>query len=116
MKNDKYVDKEFKRQEYLSSLNLRDARMRFKINASMTPTIKMNFPSDEKFASQMWSCSGCADSDRGHELAGSRDTQQHVMLCPGYADIRENKNLEDDRDLVKYFSEVIKRRQDCDDV
>ena len=113
---EKYVAKDFKRQAYLTSLNLADARWRFKSNASMTPTVKMNFPSDEEFASQLWSCSGCGNSDLGYELAGSRDTQQHIMLCPGYEELRENKNLEDDRDLVKYFSQVIKRRQDLDNV
>jgi hypothetical protein len=114
MKFEEYVTKDFKRQAYLTSLNLSDARMRFKINASMTPTVKMNFPSDEDFASQLWSCSGCGNSDLGYELAGSRDTQQHIMICPGYEELRENKNLEDDRDLVKYFSQVIKRRKDLD--
>ena len=82
----------------------------------MTPTVKMNFPSDEEFASQLWSCSGCGNSDLGYELAASRDTQQHIMLCPGYEELRENKNSEDDRDLVKYFSQVIIRRQDLDNV
>ena len=76
----------------------------------------MNFPSDEVFASQMWSCSGCGRSEQGYELAGSRDTQQHIMLCPGYEDLRENINMEDDRELVKYFSQVIKRRKDLDNV
>ena len=77
MKYEKYVEKDFKRQAYLTSLNLADARLRFKINAFMTPTVKMNFPSDEEFASQLWSCSGCGNSDLGYELAVSRDTQQH---------------------------------------
>ena len=39
-----------------------------------------------------------------------RDTQSHVMICPGYEDFRENMNLDEDRDLVKYFSKVIKSR------
>ena len=72
--------------------------------------------SDEEIASQLWSCSGCGNSDLGYELAGSRDTQQHIMLCPGYAELREDKNLEDDRNLVKYFSQVIKGRHDLDNV
>jgi hypothetical protein len=60
---------------------------------------------------------GCAVSvGGGGEVTGSRDTQQHIMICPGYAEIREGMNLENDRDLVKYFAKVIKQRQDDDNV
>ena len=76
----------------------------------------MNFQSDAEFASQFWTCSGCADGDRAKEVVGCRDTQQHVLICPGYAEFREGKNLNVDKDLVKYFSQVIKLRQDEDDV
>ena len=31
---------------YLWQLNIEDARLRFKINSGMTPTVKMNFQSD----------------------------------------------------------------------
>ena len=90
--------------------------MKFKINSKMTPTIQMNFQSDAEFASQFWTCSGCADGDLAKEVVGCRDTQQHVLICPGYAEFREGKNLNVDKDLVKYFSQVIKLRQDEDDV
>ena len=80
----------------------------------MTPTVKMNFPSDEEFTKQLWACSGC--DSVGGEGIGSRDTQQHIMVCPGYAELREGIDLENDRDLVKYFSKVIKQRQDDDNV
>ena len=106
----------FERQAYLSTLHLHEARMKFKINSFMTPTVKMNFPSDEEFTRQFWACSGCASDGGGGEGIGSRDTQQHIMICPGYAEFRERINLENDRDLVKYFAKVIKHRQDDDNV
>ena len=64
----------------------------------------------------MWTCSGCFDGDMGDKVVGLRDTQQHVLICPGYAQLREDKNLEVDKDLVKYFAQVIKQRQDIDNV
>ena len=83
----------------------------------MTPTVKINFPSDTELSKQFWACSGCAVSDGGGgEITGSRDTQQHSMVCPGYAEIQEGMNLENIRDLVKYYAVVIKRRQDDDNV
>ena len=36
--------------------------------------------------------------------------QSHIVHCDGYADIRKGKNLENDQDLVDFFSAVIRRR------
>ena len=113
---EQYAKDTFKRKSYLAALNISEARMRFKINAGMTPTVKMNFPSDVGFANQLWTCAGCTDGEIGGEVAGCRDTQQHVLICPGYAELRQDKNLDDDRDLVHYFSQVIKRRLASDNV
>ena len=121
MKDLDFDNIKFERQPYLLTLNLSEARMKLKINAFMTPTIKMNFPSDTEFTNQFWTCSGCAGSDGdgvggGSGVAGRRDTQQHVLICPGYAELRDGIDLENDRDLVKYFTQVINRRQEEDKV
>ena len=65
----------------------------YKLNSKMTPTIQMNFQSDVEFARQFWTCSGCADGDLAKEVVGYRDTQQHALICPGYEQFREEKNL-----------------------
>ena len=103
-------EEKFERQSYLTNLNISEAHLRFKLKAKMTPTIQMNFPSDAEFASNLWTCSGCTDNAMGDKVVGSRDTQQHGMVCLGYADCRENKNLDDDRQLVTYFQHMIKHR------
>ena len=36
------------------------------------------------------------------------------MVCPGYAELRQDKNLDEDRDLVNYFALVIKKRLETD--
>ena len=46
-----------KRKAYLSKLTLSEARLRFKLKYGITPTIMMNFPSDQGFANQLWMCS-----------------------------------------------------------
>ena len=72
----------------------------------------MNFPSDVKFAHKLWTCSGCSESYSGGEVVGCRDTQQHIMICAGYAQLRHGRDLNKDNNLVEYFSKVIKKRQD----
>ena len=74
------------------------------------PTIMMIFPIDQEFARQLWTCPGCTDDQTGAEVVGSRDTQQQVLACSGYAQLREDKDLSKDTDLVRYFAQVIKIR------
>lgn len=44
------------------------------------------------------------------EVGGCRDTQTHIMICPGYAELIQDKNMDYDMDIVQYFSQVIKKR------
>ena len=41
---------------------------------------------------------------------GKTDSQSHSMECPGYEDLGEGLDLEQDHDLVVYFRKVLKRR------
>ena len=44
------------------------------------------------------------------DVMGNRDTQQHVLICPAYEVYREGKDISSDRDMVKYFEQVIEKR------
>jgi hypothetical protein len=70
----------------------------------MTRTVKMNFASDKQYAADLWSCWHCPQID----------SQPHIKICPAYQKFRENKNLENDHDLVNYFRDVIKLRDNMD--
>ena len=108
-----HAEEIFHLQPYLVNLNINDARTKFKIKTKMTPTIRMNFASDDEFASKLWSCPGCSEDKSVYsKVEGFRDTQSHVMVCAGYSDLREGKDLNTDKDLVKYFQMVIKKRID----
>ena len=50
------------------------------------------------------SCLGCKQKD-------SEEDQTHVMNCVAYEDLRKDMNFSEDRDLIKYFQEVLKRRE-----
>ena len=91
----------FSIQEYLKTLNVNDARLKFKIRCKMVKTIALNFPSDTKYSNKLWQCTHC----------DMMDSQSHILLCASYKHMREGKNLHSDRDLVQYFREVISLRE-----
>ena len=97
---------DFKKKNYFIELNADDARLRFKFASKMTPTIAMNFQNDNGFRSKLWTCPAC----RSEDDIGFIDSQQHVLICPNYSKLRENKDLSSNKDLVTYIREVIKTR------
>ena len=104
--DEKVLAKEdFEIKSYFTKLNVEQARLKFQIRSSMVKTVKMNYSSDPKYSHEMWKCSHC-------DLI---DTQNHIIsTCNAYQHLRVNKNLENDHDLVKFFQEVLKMREDSD--
>ena len=90
----------FETKSYFTELNLIEARLLFKQRSKMMRYIKMNFANDPVYRKEMWKCNGCS----------SIDIQSHIMWCPSFESLRENLNLDDNKDLAKYFQEVLKIR------
>ena len=107
-----HVNEESQVQPYLKTMNISQDRMRFKLKTGMTPTVQINFPSSDEFVNNLWTCVGCtpASTATDRQLVGRRDTQSHIMVCPGYTKYRQDLDLEIDKDLVKYFGRVVKKR------
>ena len=91
---------------YLSNLSVADGRLKLRIVSSMTPKVKMNFQSDKAFSKILLKCENCSSESE----IGVRDTQNHVILCPAFARLREGKTVSKDKDLVDYFTAVIQQR------
>ena len=106
---------EFLRQSYLADMTVMDARLMFKIKTNMVPTVQMNFVSDERFKQNFWTCSGCLHHSLPSLLHGQRDTQQHILSCTGYANLRVGRNLDCEKDLVDYFRDVLQLRSSVGD-
>ena len=70
----------------------------------------MNFMSDQKFSNNLWSCVGCQSVSQTGKVNRMMDSQAHILLCSAYKDLRKDKELTNEKDLVDYFSLVIKRR------
>ena len=101
LQNGPMVGEEFEEKSYLTEMSMSDARTLFRIR-SRTNDFKMNQQNRKDFAHNLWKCSEC----------GNVDTQSHILWCPYFASLREGKSLESDLDLVKYFKEVFKIRDD----
>ena len=80
----------FEEQSYLKEMSMADAQINFRIRSRMID-IKMNQQSDKTYAKGLWS---------------------HIVWFPFFADLREGKSLQNDADLVHYFREVLKIRED----
>ena len=53
------------------------------------------------YSKQLWKCAHC----------DMIDSQTHIVHCVSYKHLREGKDLEEDKDLVKYFRDVIALRE-----
>ena len=91
--------------EYLKSLNLPDARLKFGIRANMTRTVQMNYKGEPRFMQNGWKCNDCL----------LPDTQEHIIRCPSYQHLRTGKVLASDKHLVEYFRKIIQIRDKQDE-
>ena len=62
--------------------------------------VKNNFKGGHKNTNM--ECQGCQISI---------DTQDHVLFCPFFSDLREGLDLGNDNDLLKYYKEVMEIRE-----
>ena len=92
---------DFVMKDYVRNLNMHEGRMKFRIRSKMVKHVKFNFSSDPVYSSQLWHCTHC---DR-------MDSQSHILICESYKYLREGKDLNNDKHLVKYFSDVISLRE-----
>ena len=90
----------FEIKPYFSQLNLLAARTKFALRTKMTKTVKMNFKNDPSNKKSCWKCDDCSHVD----------SQEHILWCPAYGHLRANKNLDEDKDLTRYFQQVLQLR------
>ena len=93
----------FEQKEYLTQMSLKDSRLMFRVRTK-TIKCKMNQSSSRFNKQTLWQCSGC----------GCIDTQSHILHCAAFQHLREGKSIENDQDLVDYFTQVLKIREDWD--
>ena len=90
------VGETFERKEYFESKVVKQVRSMFSFRSHMYPC-KLNFAHDPKFEHELWVCDSCQS-----EI----DSQSHVMICPAYKQLRQGKDIFNNKDVAKYLVKV----------
>ena len=85
----------FEAKPYLTELNLIQARTKFKLRSRMLE-LRNNYKGEYRKTNLL--CEGCKVSI---------ETQDHVLFCPFYSELRQDIDLSCDKDLVNYYREVM---------
>ena len=88
-------------------MTLEKSRIRFSIESATVRTVKSHFLGDKIFASELWKCPSCMEEN-------SIDSIIHIKNCTVYRDLRNKFKIDQsDFDLVNYFKELLKLRNDA---
>ena len=93
-------EEKFRTQPYLTNLNLEEARTKFKLRSKMLE-VKDNYKGIYKTTTL--NCDSCLSS---------YETQDHILFCPAYIELRKDKDINSDKDLVNYVRQVMKLKDD----
>ena len=95
---EKFVNEDYGLQNYIKTMNIRDARTFFAHRSEMIRTVQMNFKK--------------LYTDSDHKcICGNEDHQKHLTSCPSYTHLREGLDVEgSDLDLVRFYQLVINER------
>ena len=85
---------------YVSKLSIHETRNIFKHRSSMTQNVKLNYKGVKRYEQQGWKCDAC----------DNLDSEDHLLWCVGYTDLRESLNLEIDKDLSEYLQKIKTKR------
>ena len=85
-------------------MTLENCRVMVGLKSHMTRSIKTHYSSDKDYAKDLWTCTSCRSKI---------DSIFHAKNCLSYAFLREKyPNLDCDDQLVGYFKDILKMRDD----
>ena len=93
------AEEKFERKEYFQNKVIEEVRTQFKMRLKMLKC-KEFYRSDPKFSADLWKCDDC----------GRVDTMVHILHCPAHQDLREGRDIRESSDIVRYYVEVMRRR------
>ena len=92
---------QFGKKDYMNTMTLSETRIQFKLRSHMFD-VKWNYKSNPNYAKDLWKCDSCKSSIQ---------TQNHIMWCPAYSELRAGKDITNDKDLVDYMRKVMTIRE-----
>ena len=90
----------FETKEYIRNMNVTDARVKFKLKTKMLE-VKFNYKNDPINQATLWRCDSCRSAI---------DTQGHILWCPAYSELREGKDIKNEKHLIEYVKKVLQIR------
>ena len=63
-----------------------------------------NYPGNNKYKASSQMCQACSMK--------VREDQEHLTTCEGYKDLRDEADLNVEKELVEFFTRVMERRKD----
>ena len=95
----KVKDEDFrKEQEYLSWMGMDRGRLAFRIRSKMVKNVKKNFRNMYRDVK----CEYCEEEEE--------ESQEHMMVCPGWVKEMATLDVIEIKDQVEFFSRVMKRK------
>ena len=85
---------------YFFCQNLQSVRTIFRFRVEMFEA-KLNFKNKAEYKNENFMCDSCMSQT---------DENTHVLFCPSYSTLRENKNMNDDSHLSEYLQKVLQIR------
>ena len=101
LKESELINERFGIKKYIIELRTNDGRALFKHRCKMTRYVKMNYKNEPNYSRSLWKCENCAKID----------SESHILWCTEYSELREGKNLKENKDLAKYLQKVLKLRE-----
>ena len=88
--------------EYVKNENLYNVRSTWEVRSFML-RVAGNYSHHAKYQATGWLCQACK--------LQVREDQDHLTCCQGYEDLRQGRDLQDDKDLVSFYRLVMARRE-----
>ena len=89
-----------KEQEYMNEKGVERARTAFRIRTRMLMKVKMNFKGKHRDNLKCENCDAMED-----------ETQEHIMVCPAWAEEMGSLDVTTLKDQVEFFSRVMRRKK-----
>ena len=93
---------EYGRKDYLSNLRLDEVRTLFRTRTMMID-VKDNLRNRKDYSEDLWVCDSCETAI---------ESQSHVLWCPAYRELRENKDLSPNKDFAEYMGNFMRIRNE----
>ena len=91
---------EYESKPYFNTLNLAQARLKFRERSSCMKFCRTHASSDAGNIKALFQCFNCPKID----------VLSHWRTCQSYAKLRNNRNLDSDVDLLAYYQDIIQLR------